>query len=61
MWNFLFGYLFAGATLRSRVWRLVLVVVFVGALIAGIIYASVVFHAVTERNRAPYVHPHSTR
>ncbi len=60
MWNFLFGYLFAGATLRSRVWRLVLVVVFVGALVAGIIYASVVFHAVTERNEAPHVHHDST-
>lgn len=61
MWNVLSGYLFAGATLRSRVWRVVLVVLFVGALIVGIIYASVIFHAVTERNRAPYVQPHSTR
>ena len=60
MWNFLFGYLVAGATLRSRVWRVVLVVVFVGALVAGIIYASAVFHAVTERNQAPHVHHDST-
>ena len=60
MWNFLSGYLFAGATLRSRVWRLVLVVVFVGALIAGTIYASVGFHALTERNQAPHVQHNST-
>jgi hypothetical protein len=60
MWNFLFGYLFAGATLRSRVWRFILLCVFVGALIAGIVYASIIFHALSERNQAPYVQHHST-
>jgi hypothetical protein len=29
-------------------------------LIAGLIYASVVFHALTERNQAPHVQHHST-
>lgn len=60
MWNFLFGYLFAGATLRSRLWRLFLLVVFVGALIAGVVYATSVFHAVTERNQAPHAQPHTS-
>ena len=61
MWNFLLGYLFAGATLRSRIWRFVLLIVFVGALISGVVYASLMFHAVSERNRAPYVHHNSTQ
>ncbi|ADV84515.1 hypothetical protein [Terriglobus saanensis] len=29
-------------------------------LAAGIIYAYVVFHAVSERSQTPHVHPHST-
>ncbi len=61
MWNFLFGYLFAGATLRSRVWRLILTVVLVGALIAGIVYASIVFHALSERSGNNHVHTEHTR
>jgi hypothetical protein len=60
MWNFLLGYLFAGATVRSRVWRLLLLIVFVGALIAGIIYASAVFHALNERSGGTHVQPHSS-
>ncbi|AXC13833.1 hypothetical protein ACPOL_4561 [Acidisarcina polymorpha] len=39
---------------------LVFLAVLLGCLIAGLIYASVVFHAVTERNRAPHVQRHST-
>ncbi len=61
MWNFVFGYLFAGATLRSRVWRLILTVVLVGALIAGIVYASIVFHALSERSGSNHVHTEHTR
>jgi hypothetical protein len=34
--------------------------VFAGAVIAGLIYASVVFHALTERNQAPHVQHNST-
>jgi 4-hydroxybenzoate polyprenyltransferase len=60
MWNFLLGYLFAGATLQSRVWRLILLVVLIGALVAGIIYASIVFNALTERSSDPHVQHHST-
>jgi len=38
-----------------------LVIIFIGALAAGLIYAIVVFHAVEERSRDPHVHTHSTR
>jgi hypothetical protein len=34
--------------------------VFAGAVIVGLIYASVVFHALTERNQAPHVQHNST-
>jgi hypothetical protein len=59
MWNFLFGYLFAGATVRSRVWRVILLIVFVGALIVGIVYASTVFHVLIERSQGSHVQPRS--
>ncbi len=44
----------------GRPFRLLILIVFVGCLIAGLIYTAVVFHAVTERNRAPHVQHHST-
>jgi len=44
----------------GRPFRLLILSVFVGCLIAGLIYTAVVFHAVTERNRAPHVQRHST-
>jgi hypothetical protein len=34
--------------------------VLAGSLIAGLVYAVVIFHAVNERNRAPHVQHHST-
>ena len=40
--------------------RLLVLIVFVGCLIAGLIYTAVVFHALTERNQAPHVQRHST-
>jgi hypothetical protein len=60
MWNFLLGYLFGQATGISRIVRPLLWLVLIGAIIAGIIYASAVFNAVNERNQAPHVQPHST-
>jgi hypothetical protein len=36
--------------------RYAILVLFFGSLIAGLIYAAVVFHALTERNRVPHVH-----
>jgi hypothetical protein len=44
----------------GRPFRSILLVVFLGCAIAGLIYTAVVFHAVTERNRAPHVQRHST-
>ena len=41
------------ASYSFRFVRLLLILVFAGAVIAGLIYASVVFHALTERNQAP--------
>jgi hypothetical protein len=35
-------------------------VLFAGCLIAGMIYAYVVFKAVSERSHDPHVHTHST-
>lgn len=60
MWEFLLGFLFARATGISRLVRVVLVLVAIGVVISGAIYAFVVFRAVQERSQHPYVHPHST-
>lgn len=40
----------------GRPFRLVLLTVFLGCAIAGVIYTAVVIHALAERNRAPHVH-----
>jgi hypothetical protein len=40
--------------------RYAILVVILGCLIAGMIYAAVVFHALAERNQTPYVQHHST-
>jgi len=45
----------------ARPFRYMLLVLFAGCLIAGMIYAAVVFHAVEERNRDNHVHTHSAR
>jgi CBS-domain-containing membrane protein len=60
MWNFLFAFLSARAVVRSRFLRLTLLFVLFGALIAGLIYAAVVFNAVTERSHPSHVHPHTS-
>jgi hypothetical protein len=44
----------------SRPIRAVLFLVLFGSFVAGLIYTAVVFHALTERNRAPHVQHHST-
>jgi hypothetical protein len=45
----------------SRRIRAALFLVFFGSFVAGLIYTAVVFHALTERNRAPHVQHHSVR
>jgi hypothetical protein len=44
----------------SKLIRTIAIVVLIGSFVAGVIYTAVVFHALTERNRAPHVH-HSIR
>jgi ABC-type Na+ efflux pump permease subunit len=65
MWNFLLAFFFGSAVSSSRtvqrLMRPVLILFAIGVLIAGLIYASVVFRAATERSQAPHVHAHSTR
>jgi hypothetical protein len=60
----MFKYQIHALTMRKlglgRPFRFLFLVIFLGCLIAGLIYAAVVFHALSERNRAPHVQPHST-
>jgi hypothetical protein len=59
MSDFLTGFFMVRAT-GSRFIRILLVIFLAGALIAGVIYATVVFKAVSERSNSPHVHAHST-
>ena len=64
MWNFLLA-LFAGSTIGStrtakRSVNPILFLILVGVLAAGVIYVGVVLKAVSERNNAPHVNPHSS-
>jgi hypothetical protein len=60
MFRFLLQVTLIRRVLQFRFVRLLLILVFAGAVIAGLIYASVVFHALTERNQAPHVQQNST-
>ena len=44
----------------SRPFRYMFLVLFVSCLVAGLIYAFVVFNAVRERSHTSHVHAHST-
>jgi hypothetical protein len=44
----------------AKPFRLAFLVFFVGALIAGVIYAGSVFRSLDERIHDPHVHAHST-
>jgi hypothetical protein len=44
----------------ARPLRYLFLLFLVGCLIAGIIYAAAVLHAVSERSQDPHVHTHST-
>jgi RsiW-degrading membrane proteinase PrsW (M82 family) len=61
MWNFLKGMLIVRATGTARPLRLVLLMVLIGAIVAGVIYAVAVFHALQERSSSHHVQHHSTR
>ena len=60
MWEFLMGFFFARATGLDRFVRVLLALFAIGILIAGVIYTSVVLHAVSERSHPPHVHAHHT-
>ncbi len=44
----------------ARPLRYLFLLFLLGCLVVGIIYAAVVFHAVSERSQHPHVHTHST-
>ena len=62
--NFWTGYGFGGALGASRVGRRMigplLKLFLVGVLIAGVMYACIVFRAASERSKHSHVHAHST-
>jgi hypothetical protein len=43
----------------ARPFKYILLVLFIGCVIAGLIYTYVVLNAVRERSHSPYVHTHS--
>ncbi len=45
----------------GKPFQYIILVLFVGCLIAGLIYVAVVFHAVNERSHPPHVHAHSSQ
>lgn len=44
----------------GRPLRYVFLFILFGCLVAGLIYTAVIYNALSERNRAPHVHTHST-
>jgi len=60
MWNFLLAFLSARVTGIGGLVRSLLLVILLGALITGFIYAFVVFHAAIQRSHIPHVHADST-
>ena len=64
MWNFLLAFFFGSAVANTRTGRSILrpllLLFLIGVLVAGFIYALVVFHAVSERSNSLHVHAHST-
>jgi hypothetical protein len=60
MLRFILDVLLLRKLIDSPFARFLAAVFFVGCLLAGIVYAGIVFHAVSERSSAPHVHTHST-
>jgi hypothetical protein len=64
MWNFILALFVGGAVgntrTAQRLVRPILILFVIGVLIAGLIYACMVFRAVSERSHAPHVHAKST-
>lgn len=64
MWNFLLAFFFGSAVANTRTGRSILrpllLLFVISVLLAGCVYAFVVFRAVSERSRSSHVHAHST-
>lgn len=60
MLRFVLDVLLLRKLIESRSTRIAILIFFLGAVIAGFIYAFVVFRAVSERSQTPHVHTHST-
>ena len=60
----MFWFIIDVLTLRKlglgRPFRYLLLIFFAGCLIAGVVYASIVLKAVSERSNSPHVSPHSS-
>jgi hypothetical protein len=60
----MFWFIIDVLTLRKlglgRPFRYLLLIFLAGCLIAGVVYASIVLKAVSERSNAPHVSPHSS-
>lgn len=61
MFRFVLQVAFIRRVLQSRIVRLMLLLVFLGAVVAGAIYTYVIFQAVTQRSHSPHVHAHSSQ
>ncbi len=59
MFRFVLQVAFIRRVLELRIVRLALLVIFLGAVVAGAIYTYVIFEAVSQRSHSPHVHAHS--
>ena len=60
MFRFVLQVAFIRRILQFRLVRYALLLIFAEAIVAGLIYALVVFNALNERIHNPHVHTHST-
>lgn len=61
MFRFVLQVAFIRRVLESRIVRLMLLLVFLGTIVAGAIYTYVIFQAVAQRSHSPHVHAHSSQ
>jgi hypothetical protein len=61
MFRFVLQVAFIRRVLQSRTIRLMLLLVFLGAVVAGAIYTYVIFQAVTQRSHSPHVQAQSSQ
>lgn len=61
MFRFALQVAFIRRVLQSRIVRLALLLIFLGAVVAGAIYTYVIFQAVEQRSHSPHVHAHSSQ